>query len=170
MIIHERYNASDYDVRFDIALMMTEDKIDFSNYTRPICLPDNSYDEPRSYTVIAAGWGCLRNGDSYRPHILKEVVLNLIDDKECHQKWNKLDGGTVYPAHICTLTQGKETCKGDSGGSLFEKGKILISPEQIIFIDVSVNHKATLVGIVSYTLNKSNEGMALIYEILTHFL
>ena len=98
MIIHERYNASEYNMRFDITLMMTEDKINFSNYTRPICLPDNSYDEPRSDTAIAAGWGCLRKGYQNYPHIFQEVVLNLIDDKECHQKWNKLYNMTVYPA------------------------------------------------------------------------
>ena len=104
--------------------MMTEDQIQFSNYTRPICLPDNSRDEPRSDTAIATGWGWLVYNATSRPNILQEVVLNFTDDNNCHQMWNKVERTTIRPAQICTLSRGKDVGQGDSGGPLVEKSKI----------------------------------------------
>lgn len=94
-----------------------------NQYIQISCLPpkksaDYPQPTPNSYVV---GWGTLRNGSS--PDILQNVKLNIYDDSICT---GLADVPKNFTLQLCAgdLNGGKDTCEGDSGGSLFIKETI----------------------------------------------
>lgn len=113
IIIHSQYNTVSGEN--DIALLRTG-PIAMNENVGIVCLPWTLRPElfPAN-TVTAAGWGTLEFGGPVSK-ILQKVDLQTIGNTEC---------ATVHPnlksSMICTSTAAgqKDTCQGDSGGSLF---------------------------------------------------
>uniref|UniRef100_A0AAG5DJ25 Peptidase S1 domain-containing protein n=1 Tax=Anopheles atroparvus TaxID=41427 RepID=A0AAG5DJ25_ANOAO len=120
-IIHEEYRV--HEKLNDIALILTEDAVQTSDYITPICLPLNhTYDETSanrySSTVISFGWG--RTFNEKLSDTKRVALLRVIPQDECAKtlRFNT----TVLSSMMCTLGHqpGQDVCQGDSGAPLVQ--------------------------------------------------
>ena len=109
VITHERFNLDNM-LNSDIALLKIEKPIVYGKFVQPVCLPDNSYDEPLAPQVIVAGWGALKFNDDNIPMILQDVALNVVKDAECAKKY-RMKKYTLYKSQFCTWNYKKDACQ-----------------------------------------------------------
>ncbi|XP_053680908.1 venom serine protease-like [Anopheles nili] len=99
----------------DIALVRTQQPIQYNPGVGPVCLPwrytTESFDGSR---VEATGWGDLDFGGP-RAEALNKVQLTVVGNGECSRRV----GLTVPYQQLCTFTSNRDTCQADSGGPLF---------------------------------------------------
>lgn len=99
----------------DIALIKFNESIEFSQYIRPICLPDsNTIDINRA---LASGWGKI-NYTAETADILQKVVLEIFTNEECNQKYRPhinryISKGILNETQICAGSHEnrKDTCQ-----------------------------------------------------------
>uniref|UniRef100_A0A8C5QP67 Peptidase S1 domain-containing protein n=1 Tax=Leptobrachium leishanense TaxID=445787 RepID=A0A8C5QP67_9ANUR len=112
--------------RGDIALVNLKNRVTFTNYIQPICLPDASVTFPSGMECWVTGWGTRRYGENLTSvNTLQEVMTPLIDYKQCDQMYH-LGSSTssfttiIQEEKICSGYKegGKDSCQGDSGGPL----------------------------------------------------
>jgi len=108
---------------YDIALLELEAPV---TGVRPIQLPTRGTDgliRPGS-TATVVGWGSTDTGMPYYPDRLRQVDVPLLSHNECEIAYPKNDpemGNDAYErlTDICAGVEGKDSCKGDSGGPIF---------------------------------------------------
>nr|ATU82403.1 venom S1 protease 9 [Lethocerus distinctifemur] len=119
-IEHEKYGTLGHPN--DIALLVLEEKIEFTKLVGPVCLPTNIINLNHKYITVM-GWGRLKfegGGSS----VLMKVNLKVVPTEECNKK-NPLKIPTDIPRQFCTGgNRRKDSCKGDSGGPL-----VMVDPE-----------------------------------------
>ena len=112
IIQHENYQSSAKNLLNDIALIRLAQKVNFTEFIRPICLHQQKSDENLKFRV--AGWGTL-NGRSKNQ---RKSVASLIgvDKSKCQETYphTKLENYQICAA----FESGKEKCFGDTGGPL----------------------------------------------------
>lgn len=133
-IAHEEYRPYSTDQKYDIALLRLSRDITSTNYIRPICLPRTpSFGDK----LFVAGWGKTENQTS--SNIKLKLSLPLTKKEDCERNYAKIGIRLGY-GQVCAGGQkGKDSCRGDSGGSLMAIEK---------FSDDSSTW--TAVGIVSF--------------------
>ncbi|XP_051153423.1 uncharacterized protein LOC127276809 isoform X2 [Leptopilina boulardi] len=102
----------------DIALLRLEAPVTFSDYVRPVCLPES---EPKSGTMCTVtGWGQLFEIGRIFPDTLQEAELPLISTEDCRRKTLFLPLYRITSGMLCAGLKdgGKDACLGDSGGPL----------------------------------------------------
>ncbi|RMZ99975.1 Serine ase stubble [Brachionus plicatilis] len=112
IIVHPAY--SNFGYKNDIALIKLDQKLIFSNYIMPACLPDLSFNLTNQ-DGIATGWGSLLSGGALSRYLM-EVQLPILNDTRCKDKFNGVETTTVICAGDYNLNL--DTCQGDSGGPL----------------------------------------------------
>uniref|UniRef100_A0AB38ZEM7 Venom S1 protease with CUB domain 6 n=1 Tax=Oncocephalus sp. TaxID=2944721 RepID=A0AB38ZEM7_9HEMI len=128
---YKEYRAAQHFIRpefttqytHDIALVVTKDKIEFSQSVGPICLSPKRIAEPRQRITII-GWGKTESGNVST--VLLKAKTSVIDRKRCD----------IHDHEICTRADQSATCTGDSGGPLS-------------WLDPETN-RYTLMSLVSY--------------------
>ncbi|XP_058128384.1 venom serine protease-like [Anopheles ziemanni] len=99
----------------DIALVRTQQSIQYNPGVGPVCLPWRYTTETfAGATVEATGWGDLDYGGP-RASALNKVQLNVIANSDCSRRLPT----TVPYQQLCTFTPTRDTCQADSGGPLF---------------------------------------------------
>ena len=85
---------------------------------RPICLaePGQDYD---NVTALVTGWGRLESRGS-RPDVLQEVEVETMTNRACARSHGD---HKITNNMICAGSQGRDACKGDSGGPLAVMGQ-----------------------------------------------
>ncbi|CAG2171781.1 unnamed protein product [Oppiella nova] len=102
---------------YDIAVLKLRNKVKFSRRVHPICLPPgNSADDYAGAVAVLTGWGDTTEGGVTSP-VLLEVPVQVWDNSACDKS---LEGFDVISSMICAGDRagGKDSCQGDSGGSL----------------------------------------------------
>ncbi|XP_011309599.1 uncharacterized protein [Fopius arisanus] len=120
VILHPEYVDNGY--INDVAMLRLEKPVTFSDYVRPICLPDG---EPKSGTsCTVTGWGQLYEIGRIFPDTLQEVELPLISTEECRRKTLFLPLYRITSGMLCAGLKdgGRDACMGDSGGPLVCQG------------------------------------------------
>ncbi|XP_017084141.1 spaetzle-processing enzyme [Drosophila eugracilis] len=117
-IIHEQFSPNSVDQKNDIALVRLKKSVSYTDYVRPICLPNadlirNNFVD---YGMDVAGWGLTENMEPSQ--IKLKITVNVWNLTRCQEKYNtykvKLDD-----TQMCAGGQsGVDTCGGDSGGPL----------------------------------------------------
>ncbi|CAG9856891.1 unnamed protein product [Phyllotreta striolata] len=97
----------------DIALIKLDREVEFTDYIKPVCLPnENSYYDTNT-RVMVAGWGKTHfKGKSSQ--ILKKAILPVVNRAYCNAGVNRLIIGQICLGY----GNGEGTCNGDSGGPL----------------------------------------------------
>jgi len=112
IIQHANYDNQTQDN--DIALCHLERPVQYSRTIQPICLPWTMLGETfQGRTITASGWGTTSSGGSASP-VLRKVDLPMLTTQQCRNYYQ----GMITDNMICTYSAGKDTCQGDSGGSI----------------------------------------------------
>ncbi|XP_050093159.1 venom serine protease-like [Anopheles aquasalis] len=99
----------------DIAMVRTQNAIQYNAAVGPACLPWRYARQTfEGQQLEATGWGDLDFGGP-RSDTLQKVQLSVIGNSECSQRL----GTTVPYQQLCTFTPDRDTCQADSGGPLF---------------------------------------------------
>ncbi|XP_035211335.1 trypsin-2-like [Stegodyphus dumicola] len=146
---HPWYHAYDK----DIALLKLEKELEFNDYVRAICLPD----EDAGYLgmrCVATGWGKI-DFDKRGSNVLREVEIQVLDNMVCHNAYYPTYKIPIKGWHLCAgvLEGGKGTCQGDSGGPL----------------QCLVNGQYYVAGITSFGSGCAKEGFPDIYTNTAYF-
>ncbi|KAF7998295.1 hypothetical protein HCN44_009693 [Aphidius gifuensis] len=139
----------------DVALLRLEKSVVFSDYVRPICLPDA---EPKSGTkCTVTGWGQLFEVGRIFPDTLQEVELPLISTEECTRKTLFLPLYRITAGMLCAGLKdgGRDACMGDSGGPLVCRGP---------------DNRYTLHGITSNGYGCARPGRPGVYTKVHHYI
>ncbi|OTF82633.1 Group 3 mite allergen-like protein (serine protease), partial [Euroglyphus maynei] len=124
LIKHPGFQMSvDYYYSDDIALVLLEEKVEFDEFLRPVCLPANSSVQVASGTkCMVIGWG-KKIHDDYADYqsAIHEVEVPIVSHRKCIQWYAKqLPYHPIPTTMVCAgYEQGKkDACQGDSGGPL----------------------------------------------------
>ena len=121
-IVHPQYNRPtvEYDfmlleLEYPASKILTYAKLN-SNFSLPV-YPMN---------LTAVGWGVTDQGEA--SNSLQKVLLNYVPNEECSQVKNGGDdyGDQIKDDMLCTWTEGKDHCFGDSGGPLFMENGVQV--------------------------------------------
>uniref|UniRef100_A0A1W7R8K6 CLIP domain-containing serine protease n=1 Tax=Aedes albopictus TaxID=7160 RepID=A0A1W7R8K6_AEDAL len=134
VIVHENYSLNDLSKANDIALIKLSKIVERTELVAPICVPtpemDDSIDVGGS-SFNVAGWGTTKTGFASRRKM--KVTLPGQTIETCNQAFAS-SNVTFTETQLCAGgVNGKDTCKGDSGGPLM----------------MIMNNRWHLVGIVS---------------------
>ncbi|XP_071428892.1 enteropeptidase isoform X4 [Pithys albifrons albifrons] len=105
----------------DIALMHLQHKVQYTDYIKPICLPEKNQQFLPEINCSIAGWGDIGN-EGPTSNILQEAEVPLISNEKCQQQMPEY---SITENMICAGYDmgGIDSCQGDSGGPLtFEDG------------------------------------------------
>ena len=111
-IIHSQFDS--YKLDNDIGLIQLKRKISFTDYIKPVCMPNKAYQKlisspgKRGHVI---GWGWTRTGT---PNILQELTLPVVQKSECKKAYP--DSLTENMFCAGRKKSNFDTCKGDSGG------------------------------------------------------
>ncbi|XP_063281905.1 transmembrane protease serine 11C-like [Pelobates fuscus] len=101
----------------DIALLRMAAPILFTQYIRPVCLPNESAVFPDNSSCYITGWGSLVSGGPIAS-VLQQAEVKIISTAQCSSA--AMYGSTINPSMICAgyVNGGIDSCQGDSGGPI----------------------------------------------------
>ncbi|XP_017347442.1 enteropeptidase [Ictalurus punctatus] len=150
IIINQNYNRRTKDS--DIALIHLQNKVNFTDYIQPICLPNSAQQFAAGRKCVIAGWGRLTEGGTVAD-VLQQAVLPLINNSVCQAR---LPEYNITERMVCAgyPEGGIDTCQGDSGGPLMcEEG----------------DGSWVLAGVTSFGVGCARPGRPGVYALVTHF-
>ncbi|CAH2301621.1 transmembrane protease serine 11C-like [Pelobates cultripes] len=115
IIVHENYGTPAK--ANDIALLRMAAPILFTQYIRPVCLPNESAVFPNNSSCYITGWGSLVSGGPIAS-VLQQAEVKIISTAQCSSA--AMYGSIINPSMICAgyVNGGIDSCQGDSGGPL----------------------------------------------------
>ncbi|ETM37502.1 hypothetical protein L914_15950 [Phytophthora nicotianae] len=117
---HPLYNRKKH--VYDVGLLKLEKPL--KRKTAKLCAADGSDNEVGTMGT-ALGWGRTEKSGDVESAILQQVTLPIISNAEC-DKFKKYVGRVTEDMMCAGTGNGKDTCKGDSGGPLLVNDDILI--------------------------------------------
>ncbi|KAJ8676186.1 hypothetical protein QAD02_011972 [Eretmocerus hayati] len=114
IIIHPQYEVEASAAKHDIAILELQEYIQFNNFVKPICLPEN---DKSTTLATVAGWGRAENGLPSRQ--LLKVDVPLANRQECESNYREKNVSLIS-SQLCYGVKGKDSCAGDSGGPLMQ--------------------------------------------------
>ncbi|XP_063700511.1 serine protease easter-like [Culicoides brevitarsis] len=166
-ISHIKYDSSDRNSLYDIALIRLIRPVQFTYFIKPICLPfdpelqKDTIDVGKEFTV--AGWGRTEKGTW--SDIKLKLDVKGVDLQKCSQVYgNPLTPQLqrkLIPEQICAGGElNKDSCGGDSGGPLMRTWR-----------DSKGKNYVFVAGIVSYgPTNCGQKGWPGVYTRVTSYL
>lgn len=148
IFIHPGYADRGGDLFNDVALLHLKDPVDTIT---PIAYSRSPGLAVPGLTVRALGWGDTRSTPRY-PTELRMVDLNLVSNASANSSYD----GVLRSMHVAARGRGKDTCKGDSGGPLFDE-------------DGAVPGDPLLVGITSFGIGCATRTVPGIYANVGYF-
>lgn len=112
-ILHPDYNC-DTKENDIMVLKLGNDALDL--YT-PVQLDDGTEDLSSGAAVTVMGWG-RTSFEGETSDVLREVELDIVSNTDCNVKYEN----KITDDMLCAAREGKDACKGDSGGPLIIKG------------------------------------------------
>lgn len=154
VIIHPRFSMTT--LQNDIALLELSQPLRFDRFVKPICLPLWKM-RLTNKKVFAAGWGHVSDDHvkADRLHYIKTTVLPFDD---CPHSFNNSGHDFASSEVLCTETNGKGTCLGDSGGPL------------TLRLNGRHSHRHVLVGLMSFSFKCSGPDSSNVHTRVSHFL
>jgi len=119
----------------DIAILILEKTPPYTDFIRPICLPEQTLMVPdlndKKGVLYVTGWGWTIGSFQSPSNVKRHVIVNYVNTSDCRNFYHNID----EKLQLCAGGEkGHNVCKGDSGGPLM----------------FSKDNKWTLTGIVSY--------------------
>ena len=107
VIIHGEFIPHNENQNYDIAILKLRVAVEFNDFVKPICLPQNSLQEFDGVPLVVAGFGRTENSDNSLIK-LKTNVRGISND-ECRRLYN-IDHKEIRPEQMCALGEiGKDS-------------------------------------------------------------
>ncbi|XP_075986161.1 chymotrypsin-1-like isoform X2 [Anticarsia gemmatalis] len=117
IVMHQEYDNDI--IKNDIAVLFTEEEMDFSSTVDAIELNDEPVMKGEDLTLT--GWGTT-SYPGRLPNDLMQLELKSITYEECKEAHKSTNA--VFETQICAMTKaGEGACHGDSGGPLVREGR-----------------------------------------------
>ncbi|CAG9855145.1 unnamed protein product [Phyllotreta striolata] len=118
IIVHPGYIDSGF--INDISLLKLKSPVIFSDYVRPVCLPQPNQVPADGKLCTVVGWGQLFEVGRIFPDTLQEVQVPVISTSECRKRTLFLSLYRITEDMFCAGYErgGRDACLGDSGGPL----------------------------------------------------
>uniref|UniRef100_A0A182R026 CLIP domain-containing serine protease n=1 Tax=Anopheles farauti TaxID=69004 RepID=A0A182R026_9DIPT len=160
-IVHPDYykeNGADYN---DIALLQLAEKVEFTEFVRPICLPLTPQTRAVNHTgkyVSVAGWGQTETSSSSTKKLHLQVPV--LTNEACAEAFSSVQL-EIIPTQVCAGGEkGRDSCRGDSGGPLMRRGNGVTSSQYWY-----------LIGLVSFGLEQcGTDGVPGVYTRLSEYM
>jgi transmembrane serine protease 9 len=144
----------------DMTLVHLPTPIRFGRNVQPECLPFSLVNmDVSGKNVAAAGWGTTQqvaagqqNNGQVSPNLLR-VDLPVLTTAQCQQYYG---ASRITNNMICTYNPGKDTCQGDSGGSID-----YLNP---------ANNLNYAIGVVSFGVGCASTGYPGVYAKVVNYL
>uniref|UniRef100_A0A1I8MPP5 CLIP domain-containing serine protease n=1 Tax=Musca domestica TaxID=7370 RepID=A0A1I8MPP5_MUSDO len=126
VVKHSKHPQFGKNRRSDLAILLLETVVQFSDLIAPICMPNSVQLRSKSYVnsmPFVAGWGNTEQSGT-SSQVLKEAQLPVLENDVCRQIYKRLAPSVpdedYGDAIICAgyTVGGTDTCQGDSGGPL----------------------------------------------------
>ncbi|XP_071450626.1 CLIP domain-containing serine protease HP8-like [Hetaerina americana] len=117
VIVHPQYQSQSRDKHHDIALIRLDRAAPITDYILPVCIPNGAALNKRYETesLIVAGWGKTENKTA--SNVKLWVRVPAVTNTACAPVYQRQI--TLGPNQMCAGgQQGKDSCRGDSGGPL----------------------------------------------------
>ncbi|XP_072394640.1 phenoloxidase-activating factor 1-like [Diabrotica undecimpunctata] len=116
---HEDYDPNDKTSPNDIAIIRLNQRITYTDFIRPICLPEPNEGSVRDDELTTAGWGLTEHDAATNVKLKVEVPFRTRDECMTAFRSARL---RLRDSQICAGgVDGKDSCKGDSGGPLMKR-------------------------------------------------
>lgn len=147
----------DYDSREltnDICLLKLTEPFEWTEFVKPIALPEPMAEAEDGTMATVTGWGTLSEGGFSLPNVLHKVDVPVVSDEECNKDYSSAGAPEIAPSMICAgLPEGgKDSCQGDSGGP---------------FINTQ---DKTLLGVVSWGIGCGRAGYPGVYTQVSYYI
>ncbi|RWS09001.1 clotting factor B-like isoform X1, partial [Dinothrombium tinctorium] len=158
IIVHDFYQRPD--IYHDIALLVIDGEIKFSEMVKPVCLPNKKHTNfylMHNDQALVAGFGSIFPGGPSSEKLL-EAMLPIVRREQCNVTYSRLFSMRlphgITAACICAGgVDGKDACQGDSGGPL---------------IVIMENHPL-LIGVVSFGYKCGVPGFPGVFTNVVHY-
>lgn len=107
--IHDSWNPSVIEFGGDVAILKLSNLVTFSEYIRPVCMPDVKITQIS--IGILAGWGYYDNSGTVSSEPRK-VELDIISDGQCFREDQRLVAISTNEM-FCAGRRGVAVCPGD---------------------------------------------------------
>uniref|UniRef100_A0A4D5RL54 Putative serine proteinase n=1 Tax=Ixodes scapularis TaxID=6945 RepID=A0A4D5RL54_IXOSC len=105
------------DKKKDIAIVKLAQKVNFTDFIQPACLPEADSELPDRTELYVTGWGNTIEGDpESMPDVLQQTKTLSVANSRCAEEYS-VDNDD----EICTSHDFGSTCNRDSGGPLVRK-------------------------------------------------
>lgn len=112
--VHPKWNVYVDEFDADLAILVLSDKVTFTQYIQPICMPGNVVIEGVQGTIV--GWGIAKN--EITEEIPQYTVTKVLNASYCYKKDPPIIAFTSSNT-FCGGDGDGTPNKGDSGGGLF---------------------------------------------------
>lgn len=113
---HEEYNPNVKNQPNDIALLRLSRHVDYTDFIKPICLPEHTNVQFEGIKLDVAGWGKTESMSASNKKLKASVTGVSIDS--CNSVYSK-QGINLSRKQLCAGGEiGVDSCRGDSGGPL----------------------------------------------------
>ncbi|XP_044255014.1 trypsin-7-like isoform X2 [Tribolium madens] len=119
IINHPSFNSKNMD--YDVSVLKLLQPLTYSQFIAPIPLANQSHSWSPGTPALVSGWGFTKVGQTEDSRELQATMIELKNAKICDEEFVPY---TLTPRMLCggLLEQGKNSCKGDSGGPLIING------------------------------------------------
>lgn len=117
-IVHEEYSMTTY--QNDVALLRLSRDVVYTDFIKPLCLPQTDNEVPSDARLVVVGWGKSFLGQDMNP-VKQKVVLPLFDFHSCQAVFRLQEFEVNNKTQFCAGGEkGRDSCNGDSGGPIMQ--------------------------------------------------
>ncbi|EFA02904.1 trypsin-3 [Tribolium castaneum] len=119
IINHPSFDPNTLD--YDVSVLKLQQGLIYSEFVAPIPLADRSQSWNLGTAALVSGWGYTKVGQTEDERQLQATMIEIKNPKICKEA---LVPSVLTPRMLCggLLEEGKNSCKGDSGGPMVING------------------------------------------------
>ncbi|XP_059475790.1 coagulation factor IX-like [Neocloeon triangulifer] len=167
ILLHPGYNHSNH--RNDLALIVLQNEVQFTNFVRPICLWNSDYDLDKivNKTGTVVGWGFTANHT--QPEFLQEAQIKVVSYQECFESNKFFFSKFLHPReHFCAgIPQNQRgACSGDGGSGFY----LTNSGRHFLRGVVSMGRSKRVITEDNYQIFTCNPNYYVLYTDVTNYM
>ncbi|XP_059470182.1 phenoloxidase-activating factor 3-like [Neocloeon triangulifer] len=117
-VVHPQYKSSSF--KNDIGVIKLAERVNFTSWVHPICLPKKQETNLTNVRAVVAGWGkiALDPAPISTSPKLQFLWKKVVTEEYCTRQYRGALSAPLTGQLCAGGTKGEDSCKGDSGGPL----------------------------------------------------